>query len=607
MNKLRHVTWAIVLALCWATAVWADDGDVFLNGTVNVGAHVSDQEDAFGKVGEYISARDLEVGLPHLDLNLDGGTGTTLYHILLMYKDQETKGIDLDVNTNQYLRATASYRSFMHNLDHDLLANMQARETKPNGSPGGKQIYHTDHDPLGQYSIQYERFDSDVEIKLPLLEGGKVYSRFHDQRKHGWKQVMTINHCTFCHVEGNRRRVNEQIRTWRAGVEGSVGKVALSYEYGATDYFDHTRAPTHHYDPAVHPVFGEVGPNPAPDGPDFPYGTEFRSRLIFSNSDQIYNRGATSEKRSHHVAAKLDVTKAHSLRGSFSHTNRNNVWTGVEGKFDAWVASWMAKPGQKTRLSARLLAYKTKVDDYTYNQPGYRAGRGDPEYPGLDFDWTRISSANREVLQADLKAGYRWTKGGYLSASWRHKEIDRDAMTQTQTTYVDEGGELEMIASAAQPNKTTRDRFRLAASKRLGRKGNLRQTFTLTSIDQPFMNPTAMCEEGLNGEDHLLPGQGKVFYFQRQRYGNGTNQPSQSFISNTRGAYQLGARSSLSGYLTYGKEKNDELNVYEFERDFLTAGMNLWAAPSDKLMLTLGYFFSSIESNANLCVPLFDG
>jgi len=106
---------------------------------------------------------------------------------------------------------------------------------------------------------------------------------------------------------------------------------------------------------------------------------------------------------------------------------------------------------------------------------------------------------------------------------------------------------------------------------------------------------------------HNLTGNGVVYYFQRERIGNGTSLPNQSHKVAARGSYQVSSRMSLNGFVNIASEKNDELNSYEFERTIFSPGANLWVAPNDKLMLTLGYSFNSVESNAKLCPPLFGG
>ena len=44
-----------------------------------------------------------------------------------------------------------------------------------------------------------------------------------------------------------------------------------------------------------------------------------------------------------------------------------------------------------------------------------------------------------------------------------------------------------------------------------------------------------------------------------------------------------------------------------FDRDLLTPGVNLWTAPSDNVLFTLGWTYNKVKSNANMCIPVFDG
>jgi hypothetical protein len=180
-------------------------------------------------------------------------------------------------------------------------------------------------------------------------------------------------------------------------------------------------------------------------------------------------------------------------------------------------------------------------------------------------------------------------------------------MSQSQTSYEVVDGQNVEIPSTPYPNETTLDRLRLYASKRFGRKGNVQLSATYATIDAPYFNPTAMCEEGLHGEENNLVGHGSVYYFQRFRFGNATNQPSDVQRYTARGSYRFSGRSSVSGWITAGFDENDQLNLYTFERDLILTGVNLWAAPTDRFMVALGYSFNRVESNANLCPPIFDG
>jgi hypothetical protein len=313
------------------------------------------------------------------------------------------------------------------------------------------------------------------------------------------------------------------------------------------------------------------------------------------------------------VGAKIDLQRAGTLKGSYTSSSRENLISRVKSDFDAAAFGYAVKLNRSLRLTARFLSYETKVDDHFVDLPSFRAG--DVVGGNLDFDWTRISSANRKVNQGDVNLGWKVAKGRHLKASWRHQVVDRDAMAQSQTSYLFDGvndgaAGATLVPSEAYANKTTVDRFKLRYDARLGLKGNYNLTYVHTNVDKPYMNPTAMCEASIAdvNSPHVNAGPiGRLYYFQRQRNGNGSNQPNQSQRATARGSYQVSPRTSVSGYLTWAKDKNDELNIYEYQRDMLTPGVNVWTAPSDRVMFTVGWAFNKVESNANLCPPIFDG
>jgi hypothetical protein len=132
-------------------------------------------------------------------------------------------------------------------------------------------------------------------------------------------------------------------------------------------------------------------------------------------------------------------------------------------------------------------------------------------------------------------------------------------------------------------------------------------TYTFTNVSKQYMNILGICEDEMRGESYTLPGNGNVYYFQRLRTGNATSLPNKSHKLALRSSYQLSPRMSLNGYLNFADEKNDEMNTYEFTRTVFSPGATLWMAPTDKMMVTMGYSFNSVESNASMCIPLFGG
>ena len=98
-----------------------------------------------------------------------------------------------------------------------------------------------------------------------------------------------------------------------------------------------------------------------------------------------------------------------------------------------------------------------------------------------------------------------------------------------------------------------------------------------------------------------------VYYFQRERIGTGGNLPSQAMRAKATGSYSVSPKVQLNGYVNIASEKNDDLNLYEWERTLLSPGAAITVLPRATCALSGGIAYSMIESNANLCVPVMDG
>ncbi len=602
MRKQNLIICAAVLLCCWSSAPLADEGEAFVGGTGSVGAHSTNYTGETARVGEYVNLDDTKSVMADLYLDMFGGTNTTLYSVGFFFNDTATNAFKFGLDTGNYVSVDVGYDSFIHNLDHDLLNNLQAKEANPDGMggyvPGGKQVYHTDNDPMGRYFLEYKKFHGDVKIDLPMIEGGQIAIGYTEKKRHGYKQTLTIDHCAFCHVEGNTQRIEQRTETWTAGLDGTVGKVSFDYGFLRSLFREGADQNRHDWKNANHPVNGGSS-------------GEFGPRMIFEDVTLPYGRSANTEKTSHSAGLKLDLAEKGTLNTSYAYRQNRNYHTGLENNYNAGALGYAVKLNNDLRFTAKFLAYETKVDDYFVDLPSFRSQ--DAVSGNLDFDWNRISSANRKVYQFDANLGYKLAKSRFLKLNWRTQIIDRPAMAQTQTNYLFDGvnpGEAgaTLVPSEAYENKTTINRLKLRYDARMGMKGRYNLTYAFTSVDKPFMNPTAMCEEGIAGINTAHPGTiERIYYFQRQRYGMGTNQPNQAHKLTLKGSYQLSARTSMNAFLTYAKDKNDELNIYEYERDMFTPGLNFWTAPSDRLLFTLGWTYNKVTSNANLCPPFFDG
>lgn len=131
-----------VLLMCWTGIGLADDSGAVVEGTASVGGNFSHFTDNPTRVGEYVNldvTKDLQADMY---LDLFGGTENTLYNINLDYRDIATKSFGFGVDTKSILAADFRYGSFVHNLDHDNMQNLQ-------GMAGTNSAHVTPPPPLG--------------------------------------------------------------------------------------------------------------------------------------------------------------------------------------------------------------------------------------------------------------------------------------------------------------------------------------------------------------------------------------------------------------------------------------------------------------------------
>ncbi len=117
-------------------------------------------------------------------------------------------------------------------------------------------------DPMGRYWLDYSKMSGELAYDLTGIPNGKLYVRYSDQHKSGWKQTLTIDHCATCHVESNRREVDEQTRMFAVGTEGTMRNLTFNYEFEAQDFTDsRIRTPAPGLAPSIRP---ETAPGPRP-------------------------------------------------------------------------------------------------------------------------------------------------------------------------------------------------------------------------------------------------------------------------------------------------------------------------------------------------------
>jgi hypothetical protein len=581
-NKIVRTLLAGGLALAFLTASTQGlceegDRDSEFAGKAAVGAHGSFVTDEITKVREFDLGR--EALQKHFWLDAFGRSGENRVDATLWYYDEATMSMKLRADAGPYVSTTAQIRSFYHWTDHDRLENLQWRESI-NGNPGGKMITHEDTDPNGTYGIRHTESKFGAEVKIPAMPATKIAVDFRDQRRHGFKQVRGVDHCSNCHVRARRRGVNEATRDVSVSFNTQVNRVNIDYEFTARRFDSNVAPQTNYYMEAQHPVKGDTQ-------------AEFGSRLIYDDVDLEFARTPETRKEAHAVKARADLPKGQSLSGSFSYSRIENELEKIEMKTHAGGGSWYAPLTKKVRVAASAMARKIKNDEVPIDLPLWREGRSGG---GQDFDWTRMSAYDRREVLAGATANYKVRPGHNVRVQYRFRSTDRD------NVYLDPDDVDETT--------TMQNKVKASWSGRLAGKARARASVEYEMTDHPFVALGGLCEHALS--DTVKPyGDGQpndfVYYWQRSRFGTGGNLPTGALRARANLNFSPTPKLALTGYVNIADEMNDEMNVYEWERTAISPGLSAYLMPNEKAMLSGGVAYSKIESNAKLCATVMDG
>ncbi len=573
---MKQTIFSIILTLCVAALplypILAEDNSDTFDGSVNIGFRYADGDDSLNHAAEYDSV-DTD-GAATVDLNIAAGNEKRSITIEGSIENENELNTEVHFRANPFVHDTFTFSRFEHRAGHDYLDNLTARESADPSinKPGGKMITHHDWDPDGEYGTVVSELKNNLEIKLG--EHADMFWTYRDLSRKGYKQTRSLNHCSMCHVNARRTRVDEETRDHTVGLNLSFSKLNVIYQYMVSKFHNYVDAPRNYWDAAVHPTNGESG-------------AELGARTNFQDVELPYARIPETKKYAHDLKFYSDLNDSNSIVGRFSISNLKNEMENLQMDTDYGAFKWMYRTKNNLSLTATVSRESIDNDSVRIDLPNWREGR---QGGGQDFDWTRQSAYNRDVLIGKLEAFYRLSKTQSLGFTYRYRSIDRDYLEIEQGTSETET--LQNLFKATWNTRTdnTRGRFSVA--------------YEMT--DTPFANKYAMCEEE-SQYTQPLPGNPFVYYFQRERIGEGSNQPTDSLRLNADFSLLKGANFSLNFQGSYHDDKNDELNTYEWTRDMLNLGVNLFFTASNTTAVSLGYNYLDTTSSAMFCVPVMDG
>ncbi|MFC2171606.1 GSU2204 family CXXCH-containing (seleno)protein [Acidobacteriota bacterium] len=581
MKKLIVCITALAVSLILLSApipAAAGEKTVEWEGKLVVGVHGVDYDGFKGRVSPYEVFKD--PARPHAGAKIKGRSDEYALDIFGYIYDEDNAYVGGAADLKRLVRARASYIRYIHQLDHDPLANLHAVST-------AKVVTETDFDPDADYMINYSRADVDARLTLPLAQPVRIGFEYDQQDRDGHKQSQTISHCAYCHITSKGREINERTKQFRVSAEADVGILHATYAYTTRDFKDKGATPTNTYDDVRHPST---------------HAPVFDNRIQYDSADGAlpYEMVPDSEKNSHVMRVKVDLPGTGAADGHYVKSESTNLNANIKADFEAYGGAVHLRPFKNARLTAQVRQEKMTSDDYYVQSvertsvAGPQAGKTYRDVYGFDPNFTRESAYDRDVTSAKFNLRYRIPERRMtLSGGYEREQTDR-------ATY----------EVADNSTETTMDRIRFSLNARLDKKLRARFMYRGSWYEHPFVNLYGGCEthiQDVGVSSPLVPGSTQYYERHGTRAAHLTNFPSDLHEMRAVVTWTPDPRFAFTGAYRFSDAKNDELNLSEFKRSIHSPELTAWYAPGEGTTITSSYIYFKTNLNTMTCIPVMDG
>ncbi len=541
--------------------------------SLEIGAFNYNNTESSEMVSEYKSAPENVQG--SLKLGIMSNDGDTFYKLNLDYMNEDDVEALLEIHKSTWFKSKTKVNRYLHRMGTDSLNNINFKEegagkfaTHEDATTENHEITNTEFEQVFEFV-----FGSDVKKKVEL--------GFKDRIREGYEQRNSINHCDNCHTVARSVKVDEQTQDGWVKFEGKTKKVKVNYKFNYSRFRNDADSPHNHYDKAQHP-----GPGP------HPIDSDLNSRMIYSDETLSYGSRAENRKTTHTFRINSKLNDKNYIVGNLRYDKTHNKEMNLDLETKSGSARWSHSSKNGIWKLDTLFSYYT-IDNESFfvDLPYFREGQpgGGSTYEFNNFDFNRLSAYDRDVSEISSKFRYNISDNQRLTAKYRLKDIKRDYLT------VSENNEDQSLSN----------RLKIRWDGRF-MNGKLRTAITANyeHTDQAFANVGIM-----ENSDNLcpLPGQPKVWYWQREAYGEATNQPTQEWKLNTNLTYKFKTGHSVNLTASHISKLNDDLNTYEWEESSYNAGFHYFGVLSDTSYISTGYDFGKTQSDALMVVPVMDG
>lgn len=582
-----------------------------VQGEIAVGANSVSVDDANSKAGEYFPTNSSFALATWWNVNFSAHDQVRLDIRFLNQDDQKNairgrfaNGLDFAVTMNR----------FVHNLNHDPLANLYATDE------AGKVVRADDYDPGTHYGIVYEE---DKAYLTYRPEGHRAFSASAGVRvleREGTAQNVSTNHCYTCHTVGQAQEVDQDLVVFAGRLGYETPTWGISVEATMQEFEDDSDSISMYFEDAIQPV---------QKTPVFYSRSQFR--------DVTLPVGLTTEwKRSTQLVQgywngahdHFDATLALSQTESRDNGAAGGLNPGLDSDYLSGRLRYFHDFGQRTKLqlvgryeSLDADAIFVDVVEPVAVAPAFQVGKtyadlygpngqfrqGDWDGPNYDFepfraDFTREAAASRRVLSGKADVVVRMGKDlrNRLKVGLTGRDINRDTFEVT-----DDGDTQtrEYDLKAAFYGRAETLRYQL--------EGNYYQA------EQVFNFVDGACREAGTdpklGSNGLYPTPGapwvslQYFELYQLRFANLSNRPTESMGLRANLNWLPSDKLSVTATGRWLDQSNDETQVTDWSRDYLDLGATIWWAPSPRLYV-VGYVnWLSEDQETHVCIPLMDG
>jgi hypothetical protein len=629
MNKITLTVLAI-LALAWAGCPSAMAQENVLEGEVTVGGawtldDIDDDEDgALGGV-EYESVVDKDLTVD-LGADLSLRTGGVAFDGQARYRDGDDQEYSADLSLERILIYKTDYNRFLHRLDHDELANLEGHvfdlaanggggltvpELGPAGTIGSAAVYHTDHNPMEDYSITRSEWNNGVTFHIPMMPALTLGFDHRLEKRQGCAQALTTSKCSACHIEGYSQDIHEVTNDYMPRASLRLGAVGVEYSYLHREFRDKSDDMEQTYNGLAVPS----------------HLNAFVNRLQFANvsGSLPFEETPDSMKDTHTLKARWDLNPQNVLTGGVIYSKSTNQDT--DGSYDPLTGQF----GRDLELDSTSVMAKWHSRfsrTFSFNVQGtYQTLDGDDVYvdvyddlhtialapdstapanrelatgyglPAGYWDFARKSGYDRDVVTAGLDASWRLLTGVTLHGGYEFRYVDRE-----------NGDEYEV------PSESKEHTLNVAGDWRINRGLKLRLDYTLSLTDDAYAMHKAVCTQDVSGMGYAGPGTA-LYDYPRSYYpaiydartGTRSNVPNTTHEIKIRTSWNPVHLVSTSLYAKYRMAKNDEVDGDDWQQDMFTGGINVVLTPNDKMVFAAGYNYFNDKYESMFCIAIYDG